>query len=63
MNPEELWTATMEPDKRLLVQVTMEDAASADQIFSILMGDAVEPRKLFIEQNAKLLDVVNDLDI
>ncbi|MBV9868339.1 MAG: type IIA DNA topoisomerase subunit B [Abitibacteriaceae bacterium] len=63
MNPEELWSTTMEPDKRLLMQVGLEDAAEADQIFSILMGDAVEPRKEFIEKNAKLLDAATDLDI
>jgi DNA gyrase subunit B len=62
MDASELWTTTMDPDKRLLMQVTSEDAAEADQIFSILMGDAVEPRKEFIEKNAKLIDAVTDLD-
>lgn len=63
MNPEELWTTTMEPEKRLLMQISMEDVAAADQIFSILMGDQVEPRKEFIEANARLMDRATDLDI
>jgi DNA gyrase subunit B len=63
MDASELWSTTMEPEKRLLMQVSLEDAAEADQIFSILMGDAVEPRKEFIEKNAKLIDAVTDLDI
>jgi DNA gyrase subunit B len=50
----------MLPENRLLIQVTLDDASEADQIFSILMGDAVEPRKLFIEENAQL---VADLDV
>ena len=60
MDPHELWETTMDPDRRILLKVEMEDAVSADQIFTILMGEKVEPRKEFIEQNAKY--VVN-LDV
>lgn len=60
MDPEQLWETTMNPETRTIVKISMEDALRADEVFTVLMGDKVEPRRNFIEANAKF---AQDLDI
>jgi len=60
MSAQQLWDTTMNPETRIMMQITPDDAMEADRLFTLLMGDQVEPRKLFIQENS---DLVKDLDV
>ena len=59
MDADQLWDTTMNPEHRTILKVTIEDAVACDEMFSLLMGDKVEPRRMFIEQNAKLAEFLD----